>query len=394
MKTDKIRAMNSIEQLLSRGVEEAIVKEHLEQALKSGKKLRVKFGIDPTAPDLHLGHTVPLRKLRQFQDAGHIAVLIIGDFTAMIGDPTGRSEERKPLTAKEVKQNMKKYLKQAAKVIDVKKAEIYYNSKWFAKKDLNEFFVLARSITMQQVLHRADFKKRLEEERDISMSEVLYPALQGYDSFMVKANIEIGGTDQKFNLLMGRRIQRHFGMEEQDIMTLSLLEGTDGIKKMSKSVGNYIALDETPDDMFGKVMGVPDNLINKYFTLLTGEDRKIADPREAKLELGRILVNMYHGKGAGEKAQRKFIKVFSQHEKPENILVKKIENKKWKLSDLLVELKLAPSKSEARRLIEQGAVKINDEKKTDPNEVINPPVGGEKEILLQVGKRQFLKLHP
>jgi len=376
--------MNSIEQLLSRGVEEVIVKEHLEQALKSGKKLRVKFGIDPTAPDLHLGHTVPLRKLRQFQDAGHIAVLIIGDFTAMIGDPSGRSEERKPLIPKEVKDNMKKYLVQAGKVINVKKAEIYYNSKWFGQKDLAEVFKIASSVTMQQMLHRADFKKRLEEERDISMSEVLYPALQGYDSFMVKADLEIGGTDQKFNLLMGRRIQRHFGMEEQDVMTLSLLEGTDGVKKMSKSAGNYISLDAEPDDLFGKIMGISDNLIDKYFTLLTGEDRKISDPREAKIELGRILVNMYRGKGAGEKAKEKFIKIFSKHEKPEEMPLREVGS--LKVIDVLLETGASASRGEARRLIKQGGVSARGEKIIDPNAVIEPDSD------VRVGKHNFFRV--
>ena len=299
------------EKLLTQGVEEVIVKEHLEDRLKKGDKLRVKFGIDPTAPDLHLGHTVPLRKLRQFQDAGHKAVLIIGDFTAMIGDPTGRSEERKPLTAKEVKQNLKKYLKQAGKVLNIKKAEIHYNSEWL-KKNMDTLLEIMRSGSMQQVLHRADFKKRLSENQDITFLEVMYPLLQGYDSVAVKADVEIGGTDQKFNLLMGRRVQRHFGMAEQDVMTLPLLEGTDGVKKMSKSADNYISLDAEPDDMFGKTMRIPDNLIDKYYTLLTDANPPAGgqNPREAKLELAKIIVGMYHGEKAGEKAKENFIKFF------------------------------------------------------------------------------------
>lgn len=364
-----------------------IVGEHLEERLNRGDKLRVKFGIDPTAPDLHLGHTVPLRKLRQFQDAGHKAVLIIGDFTARIGDPSGKSEERKTLTEKEVKQNFKKYLKQASKVINLRKAEVHYNSKWL-KKNTEKILEIARAGTLNQVIQRAEFKKRIEEGGNVTVLESLYPLLQGYDSVEVKADLEIGGTDQKFNLLMGRQLQRHFGMPEQDVMTLPLLEGLDGEKKMSKSAGNFIALDAEPDDMFGKIMRVPDSLIDKYFTLLTDEERKIQDPREAKLELAKIIVAMYHGSKAGEKAKENFIKVFSEHAKPEDIPTKRLTNSDWRLTDLLIEAGMAPSKSEARRLIEQGAVRINDEKKTDPNELIKV----EGEVLLQVGPRKFLRL--
>lgn len=380
--------MDSVK-LLSRGVEEIIIKEHLEEALKSGKKLRVKFGIDPTAPDLHLGHTVPLRKLRQFQDAGHKAVLIIGDFTAMIGDPTGRSEERKPLTAKEVKQNLKKYLKQAGKILDLWKAEVCYNSRWL-KKNTEKILEVARAGTINQVIQRAEFKKRLDEGGSITLLESLYPLFQGYDSVEVKADLEIGGTDQKFNLLMGRQLQRHFRMPEQDVMMLPLLEGTDGVKKMSKSAGNYIALDAEPDDMFGKIMRIPDTLIDKYFTLLTDENPPAGeqDPREAKLELAKIIVGMYHGEKAGEKAKQGFLSVFSRGEKPAEIPSIKLQASSIKLIDLLIETKMSPSKSEARRLIEQGAVRINDEKKTDPNEVIKI----EGEVLLQVGPRKFLHL--
>ncbi len=375
------------EKLLSRGVEEVIVKEHLEAALKSGKRLRVKFGIDPTAPDLHLGHTVPLRKLRQFQDAGHKAVLIIGDFTARIGDPSGRSEERKPLTEKEVKQNLKKYLKQAGKILNLWKAEVRYNSKWL-KKNTEKILEVARAGTVNQVIQRAEFKKRIDEGGSVTVLESLYPLMQGYDSVEVKSDLEIGGTDQKFNLLMGRQVQRHFGMAEQDVVTLPLLEGTDGVKKMSKSAGNYIALDAEPDDMFGKIMRVPDNLIDKYYTLLTDVEKPTQDPREAKLELAKIIVGMYHGEKAGEKAKEEFIKVFSEHGKPEEIPVQKLESRSWNLVNLLISTKMAPSKSEARRLIEQGAVRINDQKKTDPNEIIKI----EGEVLLQVGPRKFLRL--
>lgn len=367
--------------MLTRGVEEVIVKDHLEAALKSGKKLRVKFGIDPTAPDLHLGHTVPLRKLRQFQDAGHTAVLIIGDFTAMIGDPTGRSEERMPLSTKEVKQNMKKYLKQAGKILNVKKAEVHYNSKWL-NKSLDTIIEISRVGTIQQVLHRADFKKRIDEGSDITLLEVMYPLFQGYDSVKVEADVEIGGTDQKFNLLMGRRVQRHFKMPEQDMVTVPLLEGTDGNHKMSKSKGNYIAIDEAPDEMFGKIMRIPDILIDKYYNLLTDADRSIQDPLKAKLELAKVLVTMYHGEKSATKAQEEFIKIHSEHGKPTdrprytNLAGKSV-------LDAISVAGIISSRSEARRLIEQGAVRINDKKVSDPNEIIPPGA------TVQVGPRRF-----
>lgn len=378
--------MSDTGKLLTRGVEEVIVKEHLEEILrrvedKKRPPLRVKFGIDPTAPDLHLGHTVPLRKLRQFQDAGHKAVLIIGDFTARIGDPSGRSEERKSLTEKEVKQNLKKYLKQAGKVINLRKAEVRYNSKWL-KKNTEKILEVARAGTMNQVIQRAEFKKRIDEGGSVTILESLYPLLQGYDSVEVKADLEIGGTDQKFNLLMGRQLQRHFGMPEQDVMMLPLLEGTDGIKKMSKSSGNYIALDAEPDDMFGKIMRIPDNLIDKYYALLTDEERKIQDPREAKLDLAKIIVGMYHGSKAGEKAKENFIKVFSEHQKPSD-RPKRPELSGKSVINAITEAGITSSKSEARRLVEQGAVRINDEKVTDPQEMIP------KDSIVQVGPRHF-----
>jgi len=381
--------MDKIDKLLTRGVAEVIEKEHLALRLAQGKKLRVKFGIDPTAPDLHLGHTVPLRKLRQFQDAGHKAILIIGDFTAQIGDPAGRMAERKPLTPKEVKQNMKKYLAQAGKVIDVKKAEVHYNSKWFEREGLDTIFELARAGTIQQVLHRADFRKRLDKGNDITVLEIFYPLLQGYDSVKVEADIEIGGTDQKFNLLMGRRVQRHFKMPEQDIITLPILEGTAGVQKMSKSYDNYIGLDEKPEMMFGKIMSVPDNLILKYTELLTDLPlEKISDPRGAKLKLAKTLVGMYHGKTAAEKAEKEFIRVVSKKQAPSQVKSLKLKVKSLKLVDLLMETKMSSSRSEAWRLIKQGGVKIDNKKQTDPTKVIKI----EKETLLQVGKRKFLKL--
>lgn len=374
--------------LLERGVGEVIIKKELEGLLNSGKKLRVKFGIDPTAPDLHLGHTVPLRKLSQFQDAGHQAVFIIGDSTAMIGDPTGRSEERKPLTKEQVEENLKEYLQQAGKIIDLNKCEIHYNSEWFATPgSLSTIINLGRAGTMQQMLHRADFKKRLQEGNDITIAELQYPLMQGYDSVMVRADVEIGGTDQKFNLLMGRQVQKRYEMTEQQIVITLLLEGTDGVHKMSKSRGNYIGLMEMPDQMFGKIMTIPDALIDKYYNLLTDEERKIADPREAKLELGKIIVDLYHGAGTGEKARENFINIFSKKEKPEEMAELQIANSKWQVVDLLVGAGIK-SKSEARRLVEQGGVKINDEIKKDVDEVLELKNGD----VLQIGKRRFYRL--
>lgn len=385
---------SAAETILTRGVVEVIERDHLKKALVSGEKLRVKFGVDPTSPVLHLGHAVPLRKLREFQDAGHTAVLIIGDFTARIGDPSGQSAERKPLSEKEVKDNMKQYLKQAGKILNLKNIEIHYNSKWFLKEGVAPILELARAGSIQQVLHRADFKKRLDQGQDITLLETMYPLFQGYDSVKVKADAEIGGTDQKFNLLMGRRIQRHFGMPEQDIVTTPILEGTDGVKKMSKSYGNYIGINEKPEEMFGKIMSIQDSLIAKYFELLTdfpAEKIKTQiqnSPRDAKLKLAEILVAMYHGKLAAQKAEKEFIKVVSQKQTPTEIKTIKLKNKNINITDLIVDTKLAASKGEARRLIQQKGVKIDGEIQSDFNKTI---ILG-KPILLQVGKRKFLRV--
>ncbi|MBI2037050.1 MAG: tyrosine--tRNA ligase [Candidatus Liptonbacteria bacterium] len=378
-----------IKTILSRGVAEVIDHDHLDQALRSGKRLRVKFGVDPTAPDLHLGHTVPLRKLRQFQDAGHKAVLIIGDFTAAIGDPSGRSETRKPLTEKEVKQNMRAYLAQAAKAIDVKKAEVRWNSEWHRKEGSAAMLELAAASTIQQVLERADFKKRLDEQQDISVLEMLYPLFQGYDSVKVRADVEIGGTDQKFNLLMGRRVQRHFGLPEQDVMTLPLLEGTDGIRKMSKSFGNVIPLRAAPNDMFGKVMAVPDALIGKYFELLTDSaPERTLQPRDAKLLLARTIVGIYHGAGAGKAAEEEFVRVFSRKELPRQLPEIRLPAADMTVVEAVLASGTTKSRSEARRLVMQGAVRVNNEVKKDPDARMRFS-GGE---VLKIGKRHFVKV--
>ncbi len=379
--------------ILTRGVVEVIEKDHLEKALAAGKKLRVKFGIDPTAPDLHLGHTVPLRKLRRFQDAGHQAVMIIGDFTALIGDPSGRDKTRPQLTGKDIKNNLKTYLEQAKKVLDTKKLEIHYNGEWFTKNP-ELILRLMSQMSVERVLEREDFQKRIKAGQEVTMLEALYPILQGYDSVAVKADLEIGGNDQKFNLLMGRRIQRKYNIPEQDILTLPLLEGTDGVHKMSKSLGNYIGLTDEPAMMYGKVMSIPDTLTIKYTELLTDltlpemEALVKSDPRSAKMKLAREIVMTYHSEKAAHSAEDEFVRVVSNKEMPSEVKSFKLKAKSLPLIDLLLETKMAASKGEARRLIEQGGVKLDNQKHTDPNEILKL----EKETLLQVGKRKYLKI--
>ncbi len=387
--------------ILTRGVAEIIERSHLERALKSKKKLRVKLGIDPTAPDLHLGHAVVLRKLKQFQDLGHKVVLIIGDFTGTIGDPTGRSEERKPLSREEIKQNEKNYLKELGKILDIRKVEVRHNSEWFLKEGIAAVLALAKAGTIQQVLHRADFKKRLDEGKDITLLETMYPLFQGYDSVKIKADIELGGTDQLFNVLMGRKIQRYFGLSEQDILTVPLLEGTDGVRKMSKSFGNYIALNDPPAELFGKLMSIKDNLIIKYFELCTGvPEKRISElkrllktkkinPRDAKMILAYEVVSLYHGKQKAKAASEEFKRVFKAGELPNEIPQIKVKKGKMGIVDLLVEIGFASSKSAATRLVTQGGVRINGDRITNPKEIIEIPKTG---IIIRAGKRKFAEV--
>lgn len=384
-------------EILTRAVEEVIVSAHLEKELKSGRRLRIKLGIDPTAPDLHLGHTVLLRKLKAFQDMGHKAVLIIGDFTAMIGDPSGRSEARKSLKEAEVKANMKKYLTTVGKIIDLARVEVRYNSEWYKKGKLKLLYELMSRVTLQQAIERDDFQKRIKNNQEISLLEVLYPLLQGYDSVAVRADVEIGGTDQKFNLLMGRRVGRRFGQKEQDILTTWLIEGTDGIRKMSKSFNNFIGIEEPPDVMFGKIMSIPDNLIIKYFIALTDipltEVEKLKkkmssqklNPRDAKLFLGEVIVGMYHGKHAAGKSREHFIKMFSKKE-IDGTPTKRMSAKTYEILDLLLKLKLVLSKAEARRLIHARAVEFDGEVILDVHKKIK------KTGIIRVGKKKFLKV--
>ncbi|MEK9150523.1 MAG: tyrosine--tRNA ligase [Patescibacteria group bacterium] len=389
-----------IDEVLTRGVEEIIEKESLVKKLKSGKQLRIKFGIDPTAPDIHLGHSAPLRKLKQFQELGHKIVLIIGDFTATIGDPSGRSETRKPLGKKEVADNFKKYLIQAGKIINIAKTEIHYNSEWFLKEGVVRLLELSRAGSIQQVLRRADFKKRIDEGKDISLLEILYPLFQGYDSVKVKADAEVGGIDQKFNLLMGRRTQRFYKMPEQDIILVPLLEGVDGVKKMSKSYGNYIAVEDAPNDMFGKIMQLPDNLIVKYFLLCTDKteseiqkiktdmDRGELNPRDAKAKLAYEIVKIYHGEKTAAAAEKEFAKIFQEKELPTEMPKIKLAEKETDVLELLTKTKLASSKSEAKRLIEQKGIKINGEVQNDWRKIVSVRKG----TVIQSGKRKFVKI--
>lgn len=383
-----------ISSLLSRNVEEVIEKDHLADALRSGKKLRVKFGIDPTSPDLHLGHAVVLNKLKEFQDAGHTVVLIIGDFTARVGDPSGRSETRKTLTEREIKENMGQYLAHAGKILNLKDAEVAYNSAWFAKEGIEQFVQLAMAGTFQQVLRRADFKKRIDADQDITFLELLYPLFQGYDSVKINADVEVGGTDQKFNLLMGRRVQRHFGMAEQDVMTLPILEGLDGVKKMSKSLGNYIGLTESPENMFGKIMSIPDVLVEKYFLLCTDLSAKeisslkgAMGPKDLKERLGFEIVKRYHDEKSARAARENFEKIFSKKEIPDNIPELLIKEAKLTTLDLVTRTGTQKSRGEARRLIEQGGFEYDGAVTKDPQAVlvVRP------NAVLRIGKKNFFR---
>lgn len=389
-----------IQTILTRATSEIIIDGHLRSQLESGKKLRIKLGIDPTSPDIHLGHAVSLMKLRQFQELGHQAVLIIGDFTAMIGDPTGRTEVRKPLSPEEIKKNLKNYLDQIGKIIDIKKTEIRHNNEWFGKMKAREFYDLTTKVTVQQVLKRDDFQKRIQNNQEIAVNEMMYPIFQGYDSVMVRADVELGGEDQKVNLLMGRRVQRAYGLPEQDILTTWLIEGTDGSKKMSKSFGNYVGVAEEPDAIFGKIMSIPDELIIKYFQALTNvpdpeikqweidlKSQKV-NPRDAKIKLSYEIVKVYYGDKAAENAEGQFERVFVQGQLPEKIPTVALKKGNYNLVELLVKISLTGSKNEAKRLINEGAVRVDDKIIKDYKEKIDII----SNIVIRVGKRKFVKI--
>ncbi len=384
---------------LQRNTEHFISADELRERLQSKKPLRVKLGVDPTRPDLTFGHMVVFNKLRQFQDLGHQAVLIIGDFTAMIGDPSGRSATRPVLSEAEVKANAATYLEQAFKILDKSKTEVRFNSEWFAKMSLADCLGLARKMTVARMLERDDFSKRYAENTPISIVEFLYPLIQGHDSVMIKSDVELGGSDQLFNNLVGRVLQKEAGQPEQIVICLPLLVGLDGVKKMSKSQDNYIAFNDTPKDMFGKIMSISDEVMWDYYRLLleAGDESlaqlKAGHPMAAKKNLAVTLVSKFHGPDAGRHELEQFEKVFARHEIPDEMPTFKFAaltaNADATVVELLAATKLLSSKNEVKRLIEQGAVKLGAEKITDPFRRLGPP---EKEYIIQAGKRIFVKI--
>ena len=349
-------------------IREEDLRAKLEKSQKTGKPLRVKFGADPTAPDIHIGHTVVIRKLRAFQELGHTAIFLIGDFTGMIGDPSGKNATRPPLSREEIDANAETYKTQIFKLLDPEKTEIRFNSEWMGKFSAADFVRLCSRITVKQILERDDFEKRLAEEKPISLHELLYPLVQGYDSVALNADVELGGTDQKFNLMVGRNLQREYDQEPQIIITTPLLEGTDGVQKMSKSLGNYIGIDEQPNEMFGKIMSISDELMWKYYDLLTDltpteiEAMKTSqeNPRNLKVNLAKIIIKDFHSQDAAQKAEDDFTARFVKKEIPDEIEETSVSAGSYNLADLLVQTNLASSKKEAKRLIEQGGVKLMD----------------------------------
>ena len=389
--------------LILRGIVEVIQPAELEsklaRSLKEQRPLRVKAGFDPTAPDLHLGHTVLIHKLKHFQDLGHQVIFLIGDFTGMIGDSTGQSETRVALSKEKVLENAKTYERQIFKILDPKKTQVEFNSRWMSAMTADGLIELSAHYNVARMLEREDFHTRYTEQKPISIHEFMYPLIQGYDSVALKADVELGGTDQKFNLLMGRDLQRDYGQEAQVVITMPLLEGTDGVRKMSKSLGNYIALEDQPADMFGKVMSISDTLMHRYYELLTTEDLaqvRSAHPMNAKQSLAEQVVARYHGADAGREARVAFQQKFQAREFPEQpdahvVLsasdLKDAADPMIGLVDLVVKTGLVPSKSEARRLIVQGGVEIDEKKLTNANAMVAVISG--KPIRLRVGRRKF-----
>jgi tyrosyl-tRNA synthetase len=388
---------------LSRGCEAIYTQQELDARLtaaaKAGRQLRVKLGLDPTAPDIHLGHTVVLRKMRQFQDLGHKAVLIIGDYTARIGDPTGVNKTRPILSGEQIDANAKTYLDQAGKILDLspERLEVRRNGEWLEKLSLMELIQLAAKKTVAQMLQRESFKNRLAAEQDVFLHEFLYPIMQGYDSVMIHADVELGGTDQTFNNLVGRDLQKAYDQPPQIVMIMPLLVGLDGVEKMSKSKGNYIGVNEEPNAMFGKVMSIPDSLMANYFTLLSDVPKdRIAEltnaakthPRAAKEALGKKIVSQFHGEAAGEAAAAEFQRIFTQKQAPTDMPEVRPPQAQMNIIDLIMLAGLAPSKNEARRLVTQKAVAIGEQAILD----VNAQVSLESGQVLRVGKRRFAKI--
>jgi len=386
---------------LRRGISEIIDEKDLAELLEKGVPLKIKAGFDPTAPDLHLGHTVLLNKMKQFQDLGHEVIFLIGDFTGRIGDPTGRSETRKNLTFDEVKNNAKTYLEQVFKILDNEKTIVAYNSEWMEKFTSGNMIELAAQYTVARMLERDDFQKRLAKNLPVSIHELMYPLIQGYDSVALKSDVELGGTDQKFNLLVGRDLQRSYGQKPQIVLTMPLLEGTDGINKMSKSLGNSIGVLDAPNEMFGKIMSISDKLMWRYFELLshvsTDELRSMQEqaksgslnPKNVKIQLAKELVALYHSSELAEAASSEFENVFKKKNLPEDIpVITGWGSEKRNICNILKENKLTNSTSAARRLIQQGSVSVNGEKVSD----VNQEFSGDQEFMVKVGKKRYLKI--
>jgi tyrosyl-tRNA synthetase len=390
---------------LKKGVHEIIREEDLraklEKSRKTGKPLRAKLGVDPTAPDIHLGHTVVIRKLKHFQDIGHIAVFLIGDFTAMVGDPTGQSETRPPLSREQVRANSKTYLEQVFKILDPAKTEIRYNSEWLDKLTSYDIIKLAAKYRVARMLEREDFHNRLVNQQPISVHEFLYPLLVAYDSVMLEADVELGATEQKFNLLMGREIQREYGQESQVCMTMPILVGLDGARKMSKSLGNYVGITEPPQEMFGKIMSIPDELMWSYYELVTDRtEKEIAElrsevasgklhPMDAKMSLGHDVVKTFCGSLSAESAKQHFIKVFRERQTPDDVPIQKLARSGLtRVSALVLNFNFAPSRSAAERLIKQKAVEIDGVVIDDARREID--LSQPREFLLRAGKKKFL----
>jgi len=389
--------------IISRGVEEILPEneliDKLSQSYKNNIPLNVKLGCDPSRPDLHLGHSVVLKKLRDFQDLGHNAILVIGDFTAMIGDPTGRNKTRPQIDIKDTKINAKTYIKQASKILDIDKLKIIYNSEWLSSLDFIKIVKLCSNFTVAQFLERDDFNKRYKGNVPISIHEFMYPLAQAYDSVMLRSDIELGGTDQKFNLLLGRALQKQHEMSQQITISLPLIEGTDGVHKMSKSYDNYIAFNDPPNDMYGKILSLPDSLIFKYFELVTNSTiKEIKDyklllktdkitHRDLKRKLAREIVSIYYNEDKAILSEENFDKIFVKKSIPDNIPEIEI-NKESKLIDILLEHNLVKSKGEAKRLITQSAVRVNDEVVED----IQYKISIGSNLIIKVGKRRFIKI--
>jgi tyrosyl-tRNA synthetase len=390
-------------EVLKRGAVEILVEEELAEKLREGRPLKIKAGFDPTAPDLHLGHTVLIQKLKQFQDLGHEILFLIGDFTGMIGDPSGKSETRKALTREQVLQNAQTYQEQVFKILDPQRTKVVFNSEWMGPLSAADLIGLASRYTVARMFERDDFHKRFTGQLPIAIHEFLYPLIQGYDSVALHADVELGGTDQKFNLLVGRELQKQYGQRPQSVLTMPLLEGLDGVQKMSKSLGNYIGITEPAKEIYGKVMSITDTLMVRYYELLSDVDldalAKVRDgvaglpegrhPMESKKALARELVGRFHGHAAAQAAEDDFINQFREKEVPEDIpTVHMAETEPIWICRLLSEAGLVASNGEARRLIQQGGVKVDGEKVGDPNQEIIP--GGE--IVLQAGKRRFARV--